>query len=98
VALSALALVQVGCTPQNAAPNPDITLVSGAEAECERSLQELADLILAESSHPSSPLGAEAIEEARELRAAAAELYLDGLYELALQLIDEAFALLRGGP
>jgi hypothetical protein len=92
----ALALIAAGCAPNTAGSPPGVALIPSTETECERSLQELADLIAAAAAEPT--LKPAVLDEARELRAAAAGLYLDGLYELALQLIDEAFALLRGDP
>jgi hypothetical protein len=59
---------------------------------CEHSLSELNELIVAQVA--AAELAAETIVEARALRDAAADLYLDGYHDVALDLIDQAFALL----
>jgi hypothetical protein len=77
-----------GCSPRYAdAP------LHHDESLCEESLQQLQTLIESKSDDPSFP--SETLTEAKELRSVAAELYLNGAIDLALELIDEAFALFR---
>jgi hypothetical protein len=62
------------------------------EKECERELLYLDGLI--ESSRRTAAVSPAALAEAVELRRAAVEFILDEEYELALELIDDAIALL----
>lgn len=87
-----------GCSPRNDAAgssHPQSSLVpnSPLEAECERELLYLDSLI--ESRRRVGDIPAAVLAEAVELRQSAAELILDEEFELALELIDEAIALLR---
>ncbi len=86
--MTALVLTH-GCSPRYAD-----TSYHSDETLCEQSLQQLDALIENKTGDPSLSPGA--VAEAKELRRAAAGLYLNGDFELALELIDEAFALLRG--
>lgn len=92
VAIGAVAIAATGCSPRNVELTPDEEGAS-LESLCERSLQELAALIAAKTAEAGFP--PDVLAEARALRAAAAELYIDGHSETALDLIDEAFALIR---
>lgn len=64
------------------------------EIECERELLYLDTLI--ETRGADRRVGADALAEAVELRRVAGELFMDGEFELALELIEEAVALLEG--
>jgi hypothetical protein len=82
-----IVLTVTGCTPRfDSSQSP-------LKTECERELFYLDDLI--ESRSRNSDFPAAALAEAVELRKTAAELMLEDDYELALELIDEAIALLR---
>jgi len=63
------------------------------EAEFELAIASLDRLLAEKSVVPGFP--ASRIAEARELRDAARELYVDGEYALALAFIDEALKILR---
>ncbi len=88
IVIMAVVVFACGCSPQYAH-----TSFQDTETLCEQSLQQLDTIIENKADDPSFP--PEALAEARELRNIAAELYLDGEIELALEMIDEAFALLR---
>jgi len=86
----------LGCTPSR---QPK-TLTGGDSFEegsnglalaCERAIARL-DSLLAESKDDPHKL-----IEVRELRKAAADLYLDGEYGLALEFVDEALSILGKG-
>jgi len=84
-----------GCSPQYAqSPSPDPQ--STMDAQCGWSFAELDSMIESRAADPQFPK--ERLVEARELREAAFELYADGHYQPALDLIDDAFSLLRTKP
>lgn len=64
--------------------------------ECERELRYLESLI--ETKRRDRDFSAAVMAEVIALRHAAGELFFDGEYELALELIDEAISLLEGPP
>ena len=72
--------------------SPSYSQKSPLELECERELLYLDRLI--ESRRRDPGVDAAALAEAVELRRSVIELMLDEEYELALELIDEAVALL----
>jgi hypothetical protein len=86
------AIAPTGCAPHYVEPASDENNAT-LESLCERSLQELDALIETKATDDRFPTSA--LAEARALRDAAADLYLDGRSELALDLIDEAIALLE---
>lgn len=99
MALAAVAIATTaclsGCSPkyaQSEVPEPQFSL----EAQCGWSFAELDSMIDSRAAEPHFPK--ERLVEVRELRAAAFELYVDGHYRPALDLIDEAFSLLRTKP
>jgi hypothetical protein len=83
-----LAVVAGACAPPATTASDPVLL----ESICVRSLQELDSLIATTAA--AGTVSGDAIAEARALRSAAADLYLDGDSELALELIDQAFVLL----
>jgi hypothetical protein len=101
VSLAAMILCGAGCSSRKSAgsssDSPDISYETGQraplESECERELLYLDSLI--EASRGSGNLSAAVLAEAIELRRFAAGLLLDEQYDLALELIEEAIALLR---
>lgn len=95
-----LVLSGPGCASHGPTRSPDSASPAGGDAgkshlehECERELLYLDERI--ETSTRSAVLPAAILAEAVELRRSAAGLMLDGYYELALELIEEAIALLR---
>jgi len=99
MALAAVAIATTvclsGCSPRYAqfeSPEPESSL----EARCSWSFAELDSMIDSRATEPHFPK--ERLVEARELRAAAFGLYVDGHYRPALDLIDEALSLLRTKP
>jgi len=102
LALAAFAVtvscVVPGCSPRNdrpgsPPPQSDPATRFSLEIECERELLYLDNLIESRRRDPGFQPGA--LAEAVALRQSAAELVLDEEFELALELIDEAIALLR---
>jgi hypothetical protein len=83
-----IAVIAAACAPPAATTSDPVLL----ESLCVRSLQELDSLIA--TSAAAGTVSGDAIAEARALRSAAADLYLDGDSELALELIDQAFVIL----
>lgn len=84
-----------GCSPRNdASPHPKASFEteSPLEFECERELLYLDSLI---ESRRDGRIPPAVLAEVVELRRSAVELILDEEFELALELIDEAIALLR---
>jgi len=65
---------------------------SPLEIECERELVHLDTLI--EAKRLDERVRAEVLAEAVELRRAAGELFMQGEFELALELIEEAVSML----
>lgn len=102
-AVAAAALFSThACAPRGGAartyPEPDTTLagvVDELEYECEEELQRLDALIERRGTDLSVP--AHVLHEARALRRTAGELFMSGEFRLALELVDEAFALLGDG-
>jgi hypothetical protein len=83
-----------GCSPKNDSSGDAVSYLqkSPLEKECERELLRLDGLI---ESHGESPGNSAAdVAEAVELRRIAVELFLEEQYDLALELIEEAIALL----
>ena len=103
VMVSAVAVIFCGsgCSPHKSAGSTggasDISYETGRntllEGECEQELLYLGSLI--EARQRSGNLSAAVLAEAIELRRVAAGLILDAQYDLALELIEEAIALLR---
>ena len=100
--LSAAALVVAagvfapGCSPRSDSSGlspADAVPKSPLEIECERELLYLEELLDSRRGDHDFPVAA--LAEAYELKQSAAELFLDEEYRLALELIDEAIALLR---
>jgi hypothetical protein len=93
--MAAAAFAGAGCSPRNDSSglHPSSTQISPLEAECERELLYLDGLI--ETRRRNAGFPAAALAEAMELRHFAFELLLDEEYELALEFIDEAIALLK---
>jgi hypothetical protein len=93
--LSGAGCASNGPTPPagSAAPAGENAGKSPLEEECERELLYLDERI--EMSARSAVLPAAVLAEAAELRRSAAGLILDGHYELALEMIEEAIVLLR---
>ena len=100
--LSAAALVvAVGvfapvCSPRSDSSGlsqADVVAKSPLEIECERELLYLEELLDSRRGDHDFPVAV--LAEAYELKQSAAELFLDEEYRLALELIDEAIALLR---
>jgi len=92
----AIALSAPGCSPGvsgsgNAGSNPAGS-TDTLELECEQGLEALDAAI--ERSAKDAMVSAAALHEARALRTAAGELYFEAEFQLALELIDEALALL----
>jgi len=92
--LAAAAVTGSGCAPRSDSSGDagSYSQISPLEKECERELLYLDSLI--ESRRGTPDFSAVAVAEAVELRQSALELILDEVYELALELIDEAIALL----
>jgi hypothetical protein len=85
-----------GCSPRtdsSGLSQADAVPKSSLEIECERELLYLEALL--ESRRRDHDFPAAVLAEAYELKQSAAELVLDEEYKLALELIDEAIALLR---
>jgi hypothetical protein len=87
-----------GCSPRNDASGSShlqtsLEPESPLEVECERELLYLDSLI--ESRRRDRDFPPAVLAEVIELRQSAAELILDVEFELALELMDEAIALLR---
>jgi hypothetical protein len=99
MALAAVAIATTvclsGCSPKYAQPEGSDPQ-SSLEAQCGWSFAELDSMIDSRATEPHFPK--ERLVEARELRAAAFGLYVDGHYQPALDLIDEAISLLRTKP
>jgi hypothetical protein len=101
VSTATMILGGTGCSTRKSAGlsgnNLDISYKSGQntplESECERELLFLDKLI--ESRRGAENLSAAVFAEAVELRRVAAGLLLDEQYDLALEMIEEAIALLR---
>ncbi len=101
VSAATMILSGTGCSSRKSASStgngPEISYEIGQttslESECERELLYLDKLI--ESRRGSGNLSAAVFAEAVELRRAATGLLLDEQYDLALEMIDEAIALLR---
>jgi hypothetical protein len=98
VLAAAVTCLVPGCSPRNDAGGPSQSRSEPAprsplEIECERELLYLDSLI--ESRRRDRDFPPAALAEAIELRRSAAELILDEELELALELLDEAIALLR---
>jgi hypothetical protein len=94
IALS-LAVCAPGCSPGASGSHPPESDPAGTlELECERGLEALDDAI--QRSEKDALVSAAALHEARALRSTAGELYLEAEFQLALELIDEALALLGG--
>jgi hypothetical protein len=93
--LAAVVVSGSGCSPRSQSPGDAgfVSQKSPLEKECERELLHLDSLL--ESRRRTADFPAAAIAEATELRRSAMELILDEEYELALELIDEAIALLE---
>jgi hypothetical protein len=93
--LAAMAVAAAAaCSPQPVArTNTDEPLT--LDPACERALQDLDILIAERVAEGSTPR--DVIAEARALREAAVEVYLQGDSELALDLVDQAFELLGKG-
>jgi hypothetical protein len=100
---AAVAAAVPGCSPRTdssresqsgsaAGAEVGIALKSPLEFECEQELLYLDSLI--ESRRDDPGFAAAALAEAVELKRTATELILEGDFELALELIDEAIALL----
>lgn len=94
-AVTAAVLTGSGCSPRSDPSGGTSTLSqkSPLEKECERELLYLDSLL--ESRRRSADFPPAAMAEATELRRTAMELILDEEYELALEMIDEAIALLE---
>jgi len=94
-AIAAALVTGSGCSPRDDLPGESGTYSqkSPLEKECERELLYLDSLIETRGRIPD--FSAAAMAEATELRRSAMELILDEEYELALELIDEAIALLE---
>jgi hypothetical protein len=94
---AALTAAGPGCSPRNDSSRDSGAEVSIApksplEIECEQELLYLDSLI--ESRRRDAGFAAAALAEAVELRRTAMELMLEGDFDLALEFIDEAIALL----
>ena len=87
-------LAGTGCAPRSdlQGSSPSYSQKSPLELECERELLYLDRLI--ESRRRDTGVDAAALAEAVELRRSVMDLMLDEEYELALELIDEAVAIL----
>ena len=94
-AIAAAVVTGSGCSPRSDSPGEagSYSQNSPLEKECERELLYLDSLL--ESRRRSADFPAAAMAEAAELRRSAMELILDEEYELALELIGEAIALLE---
>jgi hypothetical protein len=85
-----------GCSPRtdsSGLSRADVAPKSPLEIECDRELLYLEGLL--EARRRDHDFSVAALAEAYELKQSAAELILDEEYQLALELIDEAIALLR---
>jgi hypothetical protein len=88
-----------GCSARNVSSDvsaAELQSDSSLEIECERELVYLDTLI--EATRRDRLFPPALLAEAIELRRAAGELFLTDEFELALELIDEAVALLKGSP
>lgn len=92
----AIATIVLGCSQAREAGRADEDGSDGLALACERAIAHLDSLILESQHSPTVKTGA--LVEARALRGTAAELYLDGEYELALEFIDEAITILGKSP
>ena len=94
-AIAATVVTGSGCSPRSDSSGDvgSYSQNSPLEKECERELLYLDSLI--ESRRRTAGFPPAAMAEATELRRSAMELILDEEYELALELIDEAIALLE---
>jgi len=94
-AIAATVVTGSGCSPRSDATGDagSLSQKSPLEIQCERDLLYLDSLL--ESRRRTGDFPAAAMAEATELRRTAMELILDEEYELALELIDEAIALLE---
>lgn len=94
--VAAIALSAPGCSPgasgSGAVESDPAGNAAALEFECEQGLQALDDAI--ERSAKDALVPAATLHEARALRTTAGELYLEAEFQLALELIDEALALL----
>ena len=92
--IAAAAVTGSGCAPRSDSSGDagSSSQKSPLEKECERELLYLDSLI--ESRRENPDFSAAAIAEAVELRRSAVELILVEVYELALELINEAIAIL----
>jgi hypothetical protein len=88
-----------GCSARTASPRVAATELESNRTlmvECEREFLYLGSLI--ETKRRDRDFPAVVLAEVIALRRAAGELFFDGEYELALELIDEAVSLLEGPP
>ena len=69
---------------------------NGLAVACERAIERLDSLLAKHELDPQRTPGL--LFEARELRKAATDLYLDGEYALALLFIDEAISIMGKSP
>lgn len=92
--IAAAAMIESGCSPQAGSHGQtgSYPQLSPLEKECERELLYLDSLI--DSVRRAADGSTAVMAEAEELRRSAMELMLDEEFELALELIDEAIALL----
>ena len=88
----ALFLFAPGCSPGAAGSGSPADDIETRELECERGLEALDAAIRRATG--DTMVSAAMLHEARALRETAGELYLEAEFELALELIDEALALL----
>jgi len=92
----ALFLFAPGCSPGasgSGGPDDDPAgIIDSLELECVQGLDALDAAI--EKSSTDTQISPAALHEARALRETAGELYLEAHFQLALELIDEALALL----
>ena len=94
-AVAAVLCLLAACGPRvSDTPGADVTLADPGllEMECERALQHLASLITLRSGEGAFPR--HRIIEASALHDTASELYAEGEFQIALELIDEAVTLL----
>ena len=92
----ALFLFAPGCSPgvsgSGGLDDDPAGNITALELECESGLQSLDVAI--ERAAGDAAVSAAALYEAQALRETAGELYLEAQFQLALELIDEALALL----
>ncbi len=94
-AFAAALCLLAACGPRvSEVPSADVPLADPGllEMECERALQHLAGMITLRSGDATFPR--ERIIEASALHDTASELYAEGEFQIALELIDEAVTLL----